>query len=152
MFGVGVGDVVDQGAEGGGAGSGDGLFTTDDGCRVDAGEQAGGDGFGVAFDTGELAGEEDGWLLSHPFRKRRGMDGARSEEGGIVRIPRSQKRDLGHPAFQTQTLVEQERGLEIGVAVNLAVAEEAGVFEAGNEAEDVGLCTEFEMVLKADKY
>ncbi len=58
VFGVGVGDVVDQRAESGGAGNGRGLLAVGDGGGVKPGQQAGGDGFGVAFDAGELAGEE----------------------------------------------------------------------------------------------
>ena len=59
-LGVGVGDVVDQGAEGAGARGRRGLFAAGERCGVEAGEQAGGDGLGVALDAGELAGEEDG--------------------------------------------------------------------------------------------
>jgi len=57
--GVGVGDVVDQRAQGCGAGNGDGLMAAGERRGVNAGEHTGGDGFGVAFDTGNLAGEED---------------------------------------------------------------------------------------------
>jgi len=35
--------------------------------------------------------------------------------------------------------------------VDLAVAEEAGVFEAGDEAQDAGLLAELEVVLEADE-
>jgi len=34
--------------------------------------------------------------------------------------------------------------------MNLAVAQEACVFEAGDQAQDAGLFSEFQMVLKAD--
>ena len=36
-----------------------GCLPLREGCGVAAGEQAGGDGFGVAFDAGELAGDHD---------------------------------------------------------------------------------------------
>ncbi len=58
--GVSVGDVVDQRAEGGGARDRDRLFATGEGCRVEAGQHPCGNGFGVAFDAGDLAGEEQG--------------------------------------------------------------------------------------------
>ncbi len=39
--------------------------------------------------------------------------------------------------------------MDVGVAVDLAVAEERCVFEAGDEAEDAGLLAELEVVLEA---
>ncbi len=101
------------GAERGGGG---GLLAVGEGGGVAAGEQAGGDGFGVAFDAGELAGDEDGGV------------GAELEGFG-----------------------EQGGGVDVGVAVDLAVAEEGGVFEAGDEAEDAVLFAELEVVLEADE-
>ena len=69
VFGVGVGDVVDQRAEGGGARDRRGLFSACERRGVEAGQHAGGDGFGVAFDAGELAGEESfRWLLTSSRR------------------------------------------------------------------------------------
>ena len=58
-FDLGVGDGVDHGAEGGGARGGCGLSAMRECGGVAPGEQAGGDGFGVAFDAGELAGDHD---------------------------------------------------------------------------------------------
>ena len=46
---------------------------------------------------------------------------------------------------------EQRGRVDVGVAVDLAVAEEFGVFEAGDEAEDAGLFAEFHVVLEADE-
>ena len=44
---------------------------------------------------------------------------------------------------------EEAGGVDVGVAVDLAVAEEFGVFEARDEAEDAGLFAEFHVVLEA---
>ena len=55
----GVGDVVRQRAVGGEARGGCGCLAAGEGGGEASGEQAGGDGFGVAFDAGELAGDED---------------------------------------------------------------------------------------------
>ena len=41
--------------------------------------------------------------------------------------------------------------VDVGVAVDLAVAQEGGVFEAGDEAEDAVLLAELEVVLEADE-
>ena len=46
---------------------------------------------------------------------------------------------------------EEGGGVDVGVAVNLAVAEEGGVLKAGDEAEDAGLLGEPEVVLEADE-
>ena len=69
-----------------------------------SGEEAGGDGFGVALDSGELAGNED--------------VGAGAELEGFG---------------------EDRWGVDVCVAVDLAVAEELCILEAGDEAEDAGL-------------
>jgi len=108
-----VGDVVGEAAVGGDARSGGGLDATGEGGGVASGEQAAGDGLGVAFDARELAGDED-----------RGM-GTELEGFG-----------------------EEVRRVDVGVAVDLAVAQEGGVFEAGNEAEDARLFAELEVILK----
>ena len=47
--------------------------------------------------------------------------------------------------------MSSDGGVDVGVAVDLAVAEEGGVFEAGDEAEDAVLFAEFEVVLEADE-
>ena len=93
-----------------------GLRPLREGCGVAAGEHAGGDGFGVAFDAGELAGDQDGGVGAE-------LEGFGEERGGV----------------------------DVGVAVDLAVAEERCVFEAGDEAEDAGLLAELEVVLEADE-
>ena len=41
--------------------------------------------------------------------------------------------------------------MDVSVAVDLSVAEEGGVLEAGDEAEDACLLAELEGVLKADE-
>ena len=89
------------------------------GCRGPAArrsgrEQAGGDGLGVAFDSAELAGDQDGGVGAE-------LEGFGEERGGV----------------------------DVGVAVDLAVAEEGGVFEAGDEAEDAVLLAVLEVVLEA---
>ena len=53
--------------------------------------------------------------------------------------------------FELEGFGEQRGGVDVGVAVDLTVAEEGGVFEAGDEAEDAGLLTELEVVLEADE-
>ena len=91
--GVGVAEIVDKRAVGAGAGGGrsgceqrptqadrglewataptvptlptEGEWATRQNRGGDAGEQAGGDGFDVAFDAAELAGEEDVGVLLH---------------------------------------------------------------------------------------
>jgi hypothetical protein len=52
---------------------------------------------------------------------------------------------------ELQGFGEQRGGVDVGVAVDLAVAEEGGVLEAGDEAEDAGLLAELEVILKADE-
>ena len=44
---------------------------------------------------------------------------------------------------------EETGGVDVGVAVDLAEAEEGGVFEAGDEAEDTFLFGVFEVILEA---
>ena len=61
-FGVAVGDVVGEGAVGAGAWGGFWDAAVGEGRCVSSGEQAGGDGLGVALDAGELAGDEDVWV------------------------------------------------------------------------------------------
>ncbi len=97
-------------------GAGVGCAALGEGGGVAAGEEAGGDGLGVAFDAGELAGDEDGGVGAE-------LEGFGEERGGV----------------------------DVGVAVDLAVAEEGGVLEAGDEAEDAGLLAELEVVLEADE-
>ena len=116
LFGFGMGDVVGEGAVGGEAGGGGGLGAVGESCSVASGEEAGGYRFGIAFDAGELAGDED---------------------GGV--------------SFELEGFGEERGGVDVGVAVDLAVAEESGVFEAGDEAEDAGLFAEFEVVLEANE-
>ena len=115
-FGFGVGDVVDEGAVGAGSGGGSGGLAGGELRGVDAGEQAGGDGLGVALDAGELAGDEEIGA------------GAKLEGFG-----------------------EERRCVDIGIAMDLAVAEEGGVLEAGDHAQNAGLLAEFEVVLEADE-
>ncbi len=97
-------------------GAGVGCEVVREGGGVAAGEEAAGDGLGVAFDAGELAGDEDAGV------------GAELERFG-----------------------EQRGGVDVGVAVDLAVAQEGRVLEAGDEAEDAGLLAELEVVLEADE-
>ena len=53
--------------------------------------------------------------------------------------------------LELQGFGEERGSVDVGVAVDLAVAEEGGVLEAGDEAEDAGLLAELEGVLKADE-
>ena len=53
--------------------------------------------------------------------------------------------------FELEGFGEQRGRVDVGVAVDLAVAEERRVFEAGDEAEDAGLFAELEVVLEADE-
>ena len=46
---------------------------------------------------------------------------------------------------------EQRGRVDVGVAVDLAVAQEGGVLEAGDEAQDARLLAEFQVVLEADQ-
>ena len=52
---------------------------------------------------------------------------------------------------ELQRLGEQRGRVDVGVAVDLAVAQEGGVLEAGDEAQDAGLFAELEVVLEADE-
>src|SRR6202035_5527531 len=110
---LGVGDVVAEAAVGAEAGRGGGLLAAGERGGVPAGEQAAGDGFGVALDARELAGDEDAGM-----------------------------------GLELERLGEQRGRVDIGVAVDLAVAQEAGVFEPGDEAKDAGLLAELEVVLE----
>src|SRR4051794_38384695 len=56
---IGVADVVDQRTEGGSAWGGDGLGAGGERGGGESGELSGGDGLDVAFDPGDLSGEED---------------------------------------------------------------------------------------------
>ncbi len=110
-----VRDVVRERAVGGEAWWGSG-FRRGRGRRRSVRRGGRGDGFGVAFDAGELAGDEDAGVL-----------------------------------LELQGFGEQRGRVDVGVAVDLAVAQEGGVFEAGDQAEDVGLFAELEVVLEADE-
>ena len=46
---------------------------------------------------------------------------------------------------------EQRWRVDVGVAVNLAVAEECRVFEAGDEFQDTILFAELQVILEADE-
>ena len=50
-----------------------------------------------------------------------------------------------------ERLGEQRRRVDVSVAVDLAVADERGIFQAGDEAEDARLLAELEVVLEADQ-
>jgi len=136
VFWVGVGDVVDQRSKGAGARRGDGFFAAGQGSSVDSGKQAGGDGFGIALDAGELAGEEDrGWFAA-PLRGARCFcaPGPRAAlrlpwailatllRGGIQpeQFVERQRRLRG--GLQPEQFVKQKRRADVRVAMNLAVA------------------------------
>ena len=53
--------------------------------------------------------------------------------------------------FELQGFGEQRGCVDVGVAVDLAVAQEGRVLEAGDEAEDAVLFAELEVVLEADE-
>ncbi len=52
-------------------------------------------------------------------------------------------------AFELQGFGEERWSVDVGVAVNLAVAEERGVFKAGDELEDAVLFAELQVILEA---
>ena len=83
---------------------------------VEAGEQARGDGFGIALDPRDLPGKEDPGMVAQ--RERLGK----------------------HPGR-----------VDVGVAVNLAVAKEFGLLQPGNQAQNPCLLAEFQVVLEADQ-
>src|SRR5580658_1298331 len=66
--GIGVRDVVDERAERRLARGGDWRGSPGSGGGVKAGQHAGGDGFGVSFDAGNLSGEENGWVIAQVER------------------------------------------------------------------------------------
>src|ERR1017187_259636 len=96
---VGRRDIVAERAQGGRARQGARGRAESESGGVHAGREPGGDGFDVAFDAGNLAGEKDFGVCA---QLQRG-----GEEGG---------------------------GVDVGVAVDLAEAQEFGVPQAGNEA------------------
>ena len=53
--------------------------------------------------------------------------------------------------FELQRFGEERGGVDVGVAMDLAEAEEGGVLKAGDEAEDAGLLGELEVILEADE-
>ncbi len=53
--------------------------------------------------------------------------------------------------FELQGFGEQRGRVDVGVAVDLAVAEEVRVLEAGDQAQDACLLAELEVVLEADE-
>ena len=53
--------------------------------------------------------------------------------------------------LELQGFREQAGRVDVGVAVDLAVAQEGRVFEAGDEAEDARLLAELQVVLEADE-
>jgi len=52
---------------------------------------------------------------------------------------------------ELQGFGEQRGCVNVGVAVDLAVAEEGGVLEAGDQAENASLLAKLEVILKADE-
>src|SRR5947209_5537868 len=53
--------------------------------------------------------------------------------------------------FHLQGVSQQRGSIDVGVAVNLSIAQEAGVFEAGDQAQDLGLIGELKVILKSDQ-
>src|ERR1700690_3803627 len=53
--------------------------------------------------------------------------------------------------FQLQGLREQRRLIDVGVAMDLPIAQETGAFEARNQPQDTRLLPEFQMVLESDQ-
>ena len=82
---------------------------------VTAGQQTGGDGFGITFDARDLSGEEYMRLGSELQRRR-----------------------------------QQCRCVDVGIAVDLAEAQELGIGHAGDHAQDAGLFGVLQVVLEAD--
>jgi len=114
FFCLGVGDVVGQAAVGRASWCGCWRLSLRNGCGVDAGQHAAGNGFGVAFDSAKLAGDHDAGM-----------------------------------GFELEGFSEERWGVDVGVAMDLAVAEEGCVFEAGDELEDAVLFAVLEVVLEA---
>ena len=52
---------------------------------------------------------------------------------------------------ELERLGEEVGRVDVGVAVDLAVAQEGGVFQAGNEAQDACLFSKLKVVLEADE-
>ena len=52
---------------------------------------------------------------------------------------------------ELQGFGEQRGCVNVGVAVDLAVAEEGGVLEAGDQAENASLLAKLEVILKATR-
>src|SRR3974390_342904 len=48
-----------------------------------------------------------------------------------------------------QRLVQKCWGVDVGVAVNLAIAQEPGIFESGDQAHDTGLLSKLQMILES---
>ena len=53
--------------------------------------------------------------------------------------------------FHLQRLGKQRGRIDVGVAVNLPVAQEARILESGDQAQDAGLLAELQMILKSDE-
>jgi hypothetical protein len=150
-----VGDVVGEGAVGGGARGGRGLLAVRERRGVAAGEQAGGDGLGVALDAGELAGDQDRWVgaeLEGLGEQRGGVDVgvavdlAVAQEGRVLEAG-DEAQDAGLFA-ELEVVLEADEVVAVGAQVLLAQLHDGvgpaaglGVGEAdglhGAEAEGV---------------
>src|SRR5438309_11013538 len=53
--------------------------------------------------------------------------------------------------FHLQGRLKQRGRVDVSVAMDLAVTQEPRIFESGNQAQDSGLLSELEMILKSDK-
>src|SRR5579871_5370870 len=53
--------------------------------------------------------------------------------------------------LKLERLGEKCRGIDVAVAVDLAVAQEGRLLQAGDETEDAGLLAELEVVLEANE-
>ena len=53
--------------------------------------------------------------------------------------------------FHLQGRLKQRGRVDVSVAMDLAVTQEPRIFESGNQAQDSGLLSELEMILKSDQ-
>ena len=53
--------------------------------------------------------------------------------------------------FHLQSLRKQRRCIDVGIAMDLPITQEAGVFEPGNQTQDTCLLAEFQMILETDQ-
>src|SRR5271154_4795364 len=95
------------------------------------------------------------WDRLEAFGNRRGVDSGQYSGGdgfGITLDPRKLSGDEDTwPGAQGKALSQHRRRVDVGVAVNLTVAEKFRIFQAGNHAQNPGLLAELKVILEADE-